>query len=394
MKKIILTIISLILLTTNVNALELNSKYAVLYNLNEEKPLLEIQKDEKTSIASLTKIMTTLVAIENIKDYNKKITLDNKMFKGLKEANAYVIGLKGNQTVTYNDLLYGMFLASGADATRALAISIAGSEENFIEKMNQKAKELNLKNTHFTNTVGLDDKEHYSTVNEVAKILKEALKNVKFKEIFETESYTFKDNSITVINSMKSRAKDYNIDTKEILGAKTGYTGEAGRCLASLALDKENNITYLLVTTNAKTIKEPIIDAKEVYNYYFQNYKYHTLIEKGELLVTLKTKYSKAKNVKIYAEKEISKYLKNDFNKDEVKIKYNGKKIITPSIKKNEKLGQVKIIYQDEVVEEINIKLKTSVKFSLLVFIKVHKIIFTIITLLLIIIICLILKKE
>lgn len=97
------------------------------------------------------------------------------------------------QKVTYNDLLYGMFLASGADATRAISISISKSEEQFVELMNKKAQELNLKNTHFTNTVGLDDENHYSTLNDVAIILKGALKNKKFKEIFTTDSYTFSD---------------------------------------------------------------------------------------------------------------------------------------------------------------------------------------------------------
>ncbi|MCI8459829.1 MAG: D-alanyl-D-alanine carboxypeptidase, partial [Bacilli bacterium] len=260
-KSLLLWLFILMFFYVRVNALELNSKYAVLYNLNEDKVIYELNKDDVVSVASLTKIMTTLVAVENIKDYNQEVILKEEMFFGLKEANAYVINLRVGQKVTYNDLLYGMFLASGADATRAVAISVAGSEEKFVELMNNKAKEIGLKNTHFQNTVGLDAENHHSTVNEIAILLKSAFKNDKFKEIFMTETYTVSDGTITVRNSMKKAAAVYGIDVSNILGAKTGYTGNAGRCLASIAYDSDNDITYLLVTTKASTIKEPVLDA-------------------------------------------------------------------------------------------------------------------------------------
>ena len=110
MKKVAL-FVTLLLISFNVGALELNSKNVVLYNLNENKIIYEENKDEITSIASLTKIMTTLVAIENITNWNEKVTLNYKVFEGLAEANAAVIGLRIGQTVTYNDLIYGMFFS-------------------------------------------------------------------------------------------------------------------------------------------------------------------------------------------------------------------------------------------------------------------------------------------
>ena len=174
MKKLILIII-ILLFISNVNALDLSSRHVVLYNMNEDKIIYELEKDEKTSIASLTKIMTTLVAIENIDNYNETVTLYDSMFTGLAEANAAVIGLKSGQIVTYNDLLYGMFIASGADATRAIAISISGLESSFVELMNKKAKELGMNNTNFVNTTGLDKDNQYSTVNDVAILLKAML---------------------------------------------------------------------------------------------------------------------------------------------------------------------------------------------------------------------------
>ena len=357
----------------NVSALDIYSEYAVLYNLNDNQVIYEQKKDEKTSVASLTKIMTTLVAIEHICNYDEKVVINSSMFTGLAEENAAVIGLKNKQEVTYNDLLYGVFLGSGADATRALAISIAGSEDNFVELMNAKASELNLQNTHYTNTVGLDDDNHYSTVNDVAILLKVAYQNEKFKEIFTTESYIFSDNSLTVTSTFRKTAQTYGPNPTYILGAKTGYTLDAGRCLASIAFDKENQITYLLVTTNAESIYYPVKDAITIYNHYFENYKYYQLIKKGDLLITLPTKYSNTKEVSFYAKKDIQKYLPNDLLDYNAVLQYEGKKVITPNMKVNTKIGSIQVMYQDEIIDTIDIILNSKISFSLIAFIIANK---------------------
>ena len=379
-----------------VDALEIDSKHAVLYNLNDQQVVYEEGKDERVSVASLTKIMTTITAIENIVDYNQEIIIKSSMFTGLREQNAAVIGLRDGQKVTYRDLLYGMFLGSGADATRAISISIAGSEEKFVELMNKKAKELKLSNTHFVNTVGLDDELHYSTVDDIAKILNYAFQNDKFKEIFTTKNYTLSDNSIKVSSTFFKTAEKAVIDSSFILCSKTGYTENAGRCLASIAFDEVNQITYLLVTTNAKVTPNHVRDAVTVYDYYFKNYKYHTLIAKGEVLIKIPTKYSKQKEVKISSNKEIKKYLSNDFSKEDVRIDYKGEKIITPSMKKKERLGVVGIYYKDELVSEVDILLPEKISFSLLVFISIHRITFITLSIFIIaiIVLCIGLKRR
>lgn len=373
MKKILLSIIIFLAFITNVNALDLSSRHIVLYNMNEDKIIYELNKDEKTSIASLTKIMTTLVAIENIDNYDEKVKLTHNMFTGLEEANAAVIGLKSGQVVTYNDLLYGMFLASGADATRAIAISISGSEGSFVELMNKKAKELGMSNTNFVNTTGLDEENQYSTVSDVAIFLKEALKNEKFKELFTSSSYTFTDKSMTVYSTLRKTAKSYGYDVSYIMGAKTGFTYDAGRCLASFAFDEKNNIEYLLVTTNASVSTSDayhIKDAITIYDYYFSNYKYHNLVDKNELILTLPTKYGKEPNVNIYATDDIKYYLDNNFNKKDVKLKYSGVNIVATSMEKGTKLGQIEVIYNNEVLNTFDVYLPERVSFSILVFLK------------------------
>lgn len=374
MKKVLIVFIFFIFIF-DVNAFELSSKNAVLYNMNDNAVVYDLNKDEKTSIASLTKIMTTIVAIENITNYDEKITINSNMFDGLKEANAAVVGLKNNQIVTYNDLLYAMFLSSGADATRAIAISITGSEESFVELMNKKAKEIGMLNTHFENTVGLDDINHYSTVNDVALMLKYALKNLKFKEIFLSESYTFSDKSLTIYSTVRKTALKYKYDISYIEGAKTGYTDDAGKCLASLAYDKENNIEYLLITTKADiTIKDAyhIKDAVSIYSYYFNNYKYYNLVNKGDLLQSINIKYGKNDSLNIYALDDVKYYHDNTFNDENITIKYSGINELKTNIKKGTKLGKIEIFYEDELVDKIDVYLNEQLQFSILKFVKIN----------------------
>jgi len=397
MKKILFSIILFLSITTNVDAFELSSKNAVLYNMNEDKIIYELNKDEKTSIASLTKIMTTLVAIENIENYDETIKLNYSMFTGLAEANAAVIGLKNGQVVTYNDLLYGMFLASGADATRAIAMSVSGSEEKFVELMNKKTKDLGMINTKFKNTTGLDEEGQYSTVNDVAVLLKEALKNEKFREIFTNESYTFKDNSLTVYSTVRKTANKYGYNIEYIKGAKTGFTYAAGKCLASLAIDEKNNIEYLLVTTKASINKDDsyhIKDAITIYNHYFNNYKYHNLVDKGDLLIELPTKYGKEKSIKIYAMDDVKYYLDNTFNKENIKLNYVGINIITTDMEKNTKLGKIEIIYNNEILNTVDIYLPEKIKFSILAFLKENIISVTSVILIMLFLIFIFIKNK
>ena len=401
MKKVLFSVILIILCTLRVNALELNSQNAVLYNLNDNTIIYEKNKDSITSIASLTKIMTTIVAIENIDDYNKEVVINSDMLKGLKEENAYVIYLQVGEKVTYNDLLYGTFLASGADAARGLSYTVSGSDSSFVELMNKKAKELNLVNTHFTNATGLDTDNQSSTVDEVARLLQYALKNDKFSEIFYSDTYTFSNNKHTVKSSLKETGSYYNLDVSNILGGKTGYTLNAGRCLASVAYDSVNDIRYMLVTTNASTSTKyyHVKDAVDTYNYYFTNYKYHNLIDNNDIILTLPTKYVKEKEIKFISDKDYKVFYENTFNKENVKLEYTGLELLQPNLinnklKKGYKIGTIDVIYNDTTYETIDVVLDMDIKFSILEFVKVNILYVSLTVILLIGILVLLLKKK
>ena len=368
MKKIFFTFMIFILCIVNVNALDLSSKNVIMYNLDKDIEVMAINADEVVSIASLTKIMTTLVAIEKIKDMDELVTITYNMLLGLKEANAYVIDLYVGDKVSYRELLYGTFLASGADAVRALAFSLSGSEENFVKEMNIKAKSFGLTNTNFVNATGLDAEGHKSTVKEVAIMLKAALENDIFKAIYETETYKFTNKNLTVNNSTLSSFALLDFDSSYIIGGKTGYTYDAGRCLASTAYDSVNDIHYMLITVRAdidRTKLYHIRDTKAIYDYVFQNYKYHPIINNGDSLVTLSVEYSKEKNRIFNISKNLDYYSDSSFDENKIEITYDGVNLLTHKMKIGDKLGTVTIKYDNELLDTVVLALDKEVDFSL-----------------------------
>ncbi len=181
-----------LLIPIYVNGLEYpstNSKIVEIYDLTENKVLYEVGNKDKVYIASLTKIATTITAIENIKNLDEKVTITQGMLNTVSNI-ASTAGLKAGDVVTYRDLLYASMVPSGADATNSLAILTSGSIDNFVNKMNDLVKRIGLTNTHFVNVTGLDVENHYSTVEEVRKLLVYALSNDLFKQIYMTRDYT------------------------------------------------------------------------------------------------------------------------------------------------------------------------------------------------------------
>lgn len=363
----------------NAQNFEINSKHAILYNLNDNTVLFEKASTEKTYVASLTKIMTSIVAIENIEDFNAKVTLTPNVFYGLAEANASVAGFRIGQQVTYWDLLMGTMLPSGADAARGLAINIAGSEKEFVILMNQKAKELNLNNTNFVNITGLDIEGHYSTVEDIAILLQYALKNPIFKEIYTTREYTT-TNGLRLNSTLKRLTSQTSLDTSHIIGTKTGYTDGAGLCLSSIA--NYNNVNYLLVTTGADpNANSPLqlLDALTIYNYYSSNYSYQEIIVQDQKITDIPVQYSFTKNYSVTSPKTISKYLPNNFDKNKITYVYDGIQNLSYKNKYLQELGTIKIIYNDEELDTIPIHLTKNITFNFLPFIIQTKTVYIII---------------
>ncbi len=252
---------------------KLNSTNAILIRLKDQTILMQKNSEEKIYPASLTKMMTAIVAIENLTNLQKEIQLTHYTFNGLYSDNASMAGFQPGEKVRAIDLLYGVMLPSGAEACIGLADQIAGSEQDFVTMLNQKAADLGMDNTHFENATGLHNENHYTTVKDLAILLNYALQNETFREIFTAPRHSTQPTNkhpegITFNNTMFEKLNNQNIIGGEILGGKTGYTDEAGLCLASFA--KVGHQEYILITAGAKgdnySEQYHITDALAVYN--------------------------------------------------------------------------------------------------------------------------------
>lgn len=232
----------------------ITSDYACVIDSDTNQILAEKNADEKMYPASMTKIMTILVAIENLPDLDQTIQITSAMLDGLSESNASVAGFQQNDQPTVLDLLYGSALPSGADASNALAFTVAGSIDGFVKMMNAKAQELDLNNTHFANATGLHDDNHYSTVKDIAVLLHYGIQNSTFAKIFSTASYTTTSLSsapagLTLTSTVKNPINLRNYNIEEMIGAKSGFTYEAGHCLASW--ERVNDMNIITVTAHS-----------------------------------------------------------------------------------------------------------------------------------------------
>ena len=245
-----------------------SSKYIVV--LDRENKSIEYKKNEKSKAypASLTKIMTTIVALENIEDISKVAPIDVDTYKKMVENNASLAGFYGKERVTYRDLLYGTILPSGGEAANSLAINISGSVDKFVELMNKKASELELKNTHFTNAEGLHDELQYTTAEDMAKILDYALDNRDFKAIFTKE--TFKTTStvdhqegIILSSTVLSNLLEVKQEGFKILGGKSGTTEKAGECWATLGIKDGCEYICIVMGSPIEDIHNPKMKQRE-----------------------------------------------------------------------------------------------------------------------------------
>ncbi len=356
MKKVIFFLFSLFFFCYSVyaNDFDITGEYVTLYNMNEDTLLYSKNDTKKTSIASLTKMMTTLVAIEEIDNLDKIVTIKERDFEGT--VGYSKAGFKVGDKVTYRDLLYGIILPSGADAVNAVVNNTLGYDK-FIKKMNETAKKIGMNDTSYANPVGKDDENNYSTSNDLAKLLKYALKNETFKTVFTTKNY--KTSNGLNLESTVNRYENI-LNTNEIKGAKSGFTKDAGRCLASITT--LNNVDYLLVVINSSTTSpyNAVKDTITIYDYYNNNYGYKNIINDDTFIKEIPVDFSKEKTYKITGSEDIEKYLKNN---TEVTYKYVGSDKVTFNTKKGSKLGVVKIYDGDVLLATSNVYLENNIEY-------------------------------
>lgn len=230
------------------------STNAIVIDAEDGTVIKGLNEDVQGYPASVTKMMTTIVALENIDDIDARYTMPSSIYDYLFTRDLSTAGFENMESVSFRDLLYGTMLRSGAECCLALANNVGGSEEVFVQMMNDKAAEIGMTNTHFMNCTGEHDPEHYSTVHDMAILLQYGLQNEMFRTLITSSEYTSSStdqhpDGITMYNSFHQTFGSPDAGGATLLGGKTGFTTEAGQCLASFA--SIDGHEYILVTFGA-----------------------------------------------------------------------------------------------------------------------------------------------
>ena len=345
LKKLLGLITILLIVPKDAYALETTAESTVLISADTRQILYNNNGFSKLGMASTTKIMTALIALEN-SNSNKIITVS----QNAQNQEGSSIYLRAGDEVPLIDLLYGLMLNSGNDAAVAIAEGVGGSCENFVRMMNEKAEKLGCKNTNFKNPNGLSDPEHYSSCYDLALIMAHAMENETFAEIVATKEYQIKNKE--AITYLKNHNK-LLWQTDTCIGGKTGFTKLDGRCLVSCA--EKDGKRVIAVTLNDKNDWK---DHKILFEYGFEKLKNVEIIRENEILCT---KTIRGAKVNILAGENLVIPLKNGKKRD-LSCKINLDETLDGNIGYGTCMGNAEIYVGDYKVGKINIKSGQNIK--------------------------------
>ncbi len=331
---------------------EIEAPNLLLAETTTGKILYERNIDEKIYPASITKLLTAILVVENC-ELDEIVTVsENAVFSvpsGYVNANLQV-----GEEITVEDLLYAMLIPSANDAANALAEYVGGSIESFSTMMNSKAKELGCTGSNFTNPSGLQQKEHYTTTKDIYLISKEAINKPIIKKIIKTTKYTlpetnkytdtkskriFVTTNYMIRTSLKKYYRDYCI------GGKTGYTTEAKNCVVEYAEKDGIQLIAIVMGENAKVKGQKFLDAIEMFDYVFENYENKQIVQKNKIYETIKINNGtkETRNLEIMYKENIN-ILTEKTNNDEIQRNVEYTQITAP-IQKGDVVGKITYTY-------------------------------------------------
>jgi D-alanyl-D-alanine carboxypeptidase (penicillin-binding protein 5/6) len=324
------------------------AKTAILMERDTGEVLFDKNADEKLPPASMTKVMTLLLIMEELENGNLSYDETIRISERAASMGGSQIFLEEGEEMTVEDLLKGVAIASGNDASVALAERIAGSEEAFVKKMNERVEELELKNTKFQNSTGLPADDHYSTSYDMAMMAKELLKYdtiTDYTSIYEDYLRQGEDNEFWLVNTNKLVRFYPGVD-----GLKTGFTNEAKYCLTATA--EKNDMRVITVVMGAETTKERNAAVSQMLDYAFNHFETKKLFEKGQTITNLQLLKAQDKDIEIVASESISTlHAKGESTEDittEVKFDQN----ITVPLKKGEQVGTLYVKKGEDILSE------------------------------------------
>lgn len=338
LKKTIPLIICLTLIPISASAVGTSGKASIVICSDTNQVLYGENYHEKMGMASTTKIMTAIIALEN--GNTSDLVTVSQNAAGQEGSSIY---LKAGEKIPLEDLLYGLMLNSGNDAAMAIAEHIEGSADAFTEKMNEKALELGLSDTHFENPSGLPDENHYSTAYDMAIIMSYAMKNEEFAKIAGTKEHSIKTpEAVTYLRNHNKLLWQYPYTT----GGKTGYTKSCGRCFVSAA--QKDGVNLVAVTLDAPSDWQ---DHKHLLDFGFENAKITRIISENDIICTKKIQ---GERLNLLAEKDVFIPLKNG-KKHHITCKVNLDEAVNGDIAYKTHLGTGDIFVGDFYVTTIDL---------------------------------------
>ena len=360
MKKILILLLLLISIplvkAEETEDLAPNAKSAIMIEASTGEILFQKNKDEKLAPASMTKMMSMLLIMEEIENGNLKW---NEMITTSEKASSMggsQIFLKVGEKMTVEDLLKGVAIASGNDAVVALAERVSGSEEQFVKRMNTRAKDLGLKNTNFINATGLTADNHYSSAYDMSLIAKELVKHEKILEFTSTyEDYLRKDTKspFWLVNTNRLVRFKEGVD-----GLKTGFTDEAGYCLT--ATMKKDNMRLITVVMKEENTSKRSADTTKMLDYGFNIYMVQTILDEKITIEKKKVELGKTLTTEIVPKENITILNKKSDDQKNITYKTNINKIIAP-VKKGDKVGTIDIIEDNNIISTIDATVKEDI---------------------------------
>lgn len=353
-----LNVISPALAAEKTSELAPKAKSAMLIEMDTGSVIYAKNADERLSPASMTKIMTMLLIMEALD--KKQIAMNDKV-----RTSEYAASMGGSQIflepgeeMTVQQMLKGIAIGSGNDASVAMAEKIAGSEEEFVAMMNTRARELGLKNTKFQNATGLPTSDHYSTAHDMAVMGRELLKHkeiLKFTSLYEAYLRENTDKKFWLVNTNRLVKFYPGVD-----GLKTGFTHEAKYCLTATA--QKNNMRVIAVVFGAENPKERNAQITHMLDYAFAKYQSTKMYKLNQPLALLPIEKGQKKKVSLVTSEPISLLTKKGYQKVDIRPKVIVKKDVQAPIKKGQKLGKLQIIKGNKVIQESDLVASESIK--------------------------------
>lgn len=360
MKKILILIFLLILIPVvkaeEIEDLAPNAKSAIMIEASTGEILFQKNAYEKLPPASMTKMMSILLILEEIEKGNLKWDDQIVASETAASMGGSQIFLEAGEKMTVTELLKGISIASGNDATVAMAEKIAGTEEAFVKRMNERAKGLGLKNTHFVNSTGLDIDNHYSSAYDMSLIAKELVKHEKILEFTGTyEEYLRKDsdNPFWLVNTNRLVRFYKGVD-----GLKTGYTSSAGYCLTATA--KRDDMRLITVVMNEPDTSKRSSDTTKMLDYGYNVYTVENIIDNSTTIDKKKVELGKKEEVDIISKETITILRKKSDKDRNIEYKANIDKIVAP-VKKGDKVGTIDILEDNKVISTIEATVKEDI---------------------------------